>query len=379
MHIIALKMLTGDRAKYIGLILGITFATLLMSQQVSLFIGILNRTASQIEDISEADIWVMSPEVKYIDEVRPLASFDLYRIKGVEGVKWAVPLFKGLATIKTHDGNMQQVILIGVDDNSLIGRPPKMLMGNWEDLKRPDALVMDKAGWEYIWPDTAPQIGTVVEINERRAQISGICEATPPFMTFPVVFTQFSNAIKYVPSSRKNMSFVLVKADTNFSVDEVVENINKSTNLQALSSRDFKWRSIKHYLTKTGIPINFGITVALGFIIGATIAAQTFYMFIMENLKQFAALKAIGVTGKQILQMVFIQTLVVALIGFSIGIGLASIFFEATSNLNSMRGFMLYSEVVFGTALAVTAIMMVSAYISIRKILTIDPATVFRN
>jgi hypothetical protein len=56
---IALKMLTGDRAKYLGLVFGITFATLLMSQQVSIFIGLMTRTASQIVDVREADVWAV--------------------------------------------------------------------------------------------------------------------------------------------------------------------------------------------------------------------------------------------------------------------------------------------------------------------------------
>jgi putative ABC transport system permease protein len=379
MHIIALKMLLGDRAKYLGLIFGIMFATLLMSQQISIFLGVLTRTASQIVDISEANIWVMSPEMKYVDEVKPLSNFDLYKVKGVEGVKWAVPLFKGMGVIKTHDGNMQQIIVLGVDDHSLIGRPPKMLMGNWHDLKQPDALIMDKAGWDYIWPETSPKLGTVVELNERRAKIVGICEATPPFMTFPLVFTKFSNTAKYIPQGRKHMSFVLAKSEAGLSPTQVTQNITKKTRLQALTTDEFRWRSIHHYLTKTGLPINFGITVTLGFIVGATIAAQTFYIFIVENLKQFGALKAIGVTNKQILMMVAMQTIVVAAIGFSIGIGLAALFFESTSNLNAMRGFFLHWEVVVGTAITVLIIMLFASYISIRKVLLIDPATVFRG
>jgi len=379
MHIIALKMLMGDRAKYLGLVLGITFATMLMSQQVSMFFGIINRTASQIIDISEADIWVTSPEVKYIDEIIPLPDFELYRTRGTEGVEWAVPLFKGLAQIKTYNGQVQQVILLGLDDYSLIGKPPKIVMGSWDDLNQEDALIIDKAGWEYMWPKTTPVIGTIVEINERRAKIAGVCIATPPFMTYPVVYTKYSNASKYIPQNRKRMSFILVKAAKGYDPKVVAKNISDKTGMQALTSEEFKWRSIMHYLTKTGIPINFGITVALGFIIGATIAAQTFYIFIIENLKKFGTLKAIGVTNQQILMMVVVQTLTVAAIGFSIGIGLVAIFFESVSNINTFRGFYLYGQVVLGTAVTVLLIVLMAGYVSVRKVLTLDPATVFKG
>jgi len=379
MYLVALKMLVGDRAKYFGLVFGVIFATLLMSQQVSMFIGLLNRTASQIMDISEADIWVMSPEMKYVDEISPMANSEIYKIRGATGVKWAVPLFKGNGSIKTFHGKLQQIILMGVDDTTLIGRPPKMLVGSWEDLKEHDAIIMDKAGWDYIFPNEPIRLGTEVELNEKRAKIVGICEASPPFMTSPIVFTQFKNAIQYVPQGRKYMSFVVAKSEDSFSPKEVASNIHKKTNLQALTSNEFKWRSINHYLTKTGIPINFGITVGLGFLIGATIVAQTFYIFIIENLKQFATLKAIGVTNKQIFLMVMVQTFVVAILGFCIGIGLAALFFEGTSHLNAMRGFTLIYQVVLGTAVTIFFIMILASSISIRKVLQVDPATVFRN
>lgn len=379
MYLVALKMLVGDRAKYFGLVFGVMFATLLMSQQVSMFIGLLNRTASQIIDISEANIWVMSPEMQYVDTITPMSDSELYKIRGATGVKWAVPLFKGYGNIKTFNGKLQQVILMGVDDATLIGRPPKMLLGSWRDLKEPNALIMDKAGWDYIYPNEPMLLGREVELNEKRAKIVGICEASPPFMTSPVVFTQFKNAIQYVPQGRRSMSFVVARSEDSFSPEEVASNIHKKTNLQALTSEEFKWRSINHYLTKTGIPINFGITVGLGFLIGATIVAQTFYIFIIENLKQFATLKAIGVTNRQIFLMVMAQTFVVAALGFCIGIGLAALFFEGTSHLNAMRGFTLLYQVVLGTALTIFIIMILASSISIRKVLLVDPATVFRN
>ena len=378
MHIIAIKMLIGDKAKYFGLVFGIMFATLLMSQQVSLFIGILNRTANQITDISESDVWVTSPEVRYFDEIVPLPSFELYKIRGISGVKWAVPLFKGMGTIKTN-GNLQQVILIGVDDYSLVGKPPKMLAGKWQDLKRPNALIMDKAGWEYIWPGRSIELGQVVELNENRAQIDGICEASPPFMTFPVVFTKFSDVRKYVPQGRKDTSFIVVKSNDDTTPEELSRRITKATGLQALTTKEFRARSINHYLKKTGIPINFGITVALGFLVGTIITAQTLYIFVIENIKKFGVLKAIGTTNKQIISMVLIQTAAVGLIGFSLGIGLTALFFESTADLNAMRGFYLPIQVVIGTAATIAIILCLSALISIRKVLSIDPATIFRG
>ena len=117
---VALRMLTGDRAKYFGIIFGVTFAALLMAQQGAIFWGLMWNTTSQIRDLEEADIWVMDPNVRFVDDVKPLSDDDLYRVRGVPGVAWAVRLFKGQARARFGDGNFQQMLLLGLDDAPLL-------------------------------------------------------------------------------------------------------------------------------------------------------------------------------------------------------------------------------------------------------------------
>ena len=149
---IALRMLMGDRAKYLGLIFGVSFATLLMTQQVSIFMGIMTRTANQILDVRDAEIWVMDNKVRFIDEVPALPDTDLVRVRGVQGVEWAVRMYKGQVRARLADGNFRNVVLFGLDDESLVGAPQTMLLGNLADIRNPDAVIVDKAGYEYMWP-----------------------------------------------------------------------------------------------------------------------------------------------------------------------------------------------------------------------------------
>ncbi len=128
---IAIKMLVGDKAKFLGIVMGLTFAALLINQQGSIFCGLMLRTCGQITDITGADLWVMDPAVRFIDDVKPMLENNLYRVRGVEGVRWAVPLYKGTARAKINPdvarGNqktvIEQVILLGLDDTSLVGAP----------------------------------------------------------------------------------------------------------------------------------------------------------------------------------------------------------------------------------------------------------------
>jgi putative ABC transport system permease protein len=378
MNWVAWKMLTGDRGKYLATIFGVAFGTLLIAQQTSIFVGLMQRTANQIIDIRDAQIWVMDPNVQNADEIKPLSESDVYRVRGVPGVSWAVRLYKGVARARAEDGSFRQVMLMGLDDDTLIGAPAEMLVGALDDLRRPDAVIVDKAGFMYLWPNEPLEAGKTFEMNDRRATVVGICHASAPFQTFPVMFSRYSQAMTFVAHERQRMSFVLASPRAGVSVAEACRQINEQTGLLALSRSQFVWQTVGYYMSVTGIPVNFGITVALGFIVGTAIAGQTFYLFIVENLRQFGALKAMGVTNRRLLMMVLLQAGVVGLIGFAVGMGLTALFFESTKNITHMAGFFMPWQVVAGSAVAVGFIVVLASFVSARKVLVLEPAIVFR-
>src|SRR5258708_40323312 len=116
MNFVALKMLLGDRAKYLGLIFAVAFSTFLMSHQSSIFAGIMRRTTSQIMDVPDANIWVMDRKTQYFDEVKALTNDDLYRVRGVSAVEWAGPLFKGTPPAQAFDGIFRVLTMMGVGE-----------------------------------------------------------------------------------------------------------------------------------------------------------------------------------------------------------------------------------------------------------------------
>lgn len=379
MYHIAIQMLLGDRAKYLGLIFGVTFATLLMTQQISIFIGLMSRTAGVIYEVSDADIWVMDKRVRYIEEVEPLRDIELIHVRSVEGVEWAVPFYKGLTTIRMPDGLTQQVQLIGVDHTSLIGASKKIVMGTLESLQNPQNAMMDVNGFAFTWPDTELELGKEVELNDHRLKITALSDSLSTFFTFPILYVSFNTAKEILPPQRNIMSFVLVKAKPGVAIDELIQRIEQKTDLQALTQDAFAWRSISYILERTGIPINFGITVFLGMLIGGAITAQTFYIFIIENLKQFASMKAIGFTNGQLLRVVLLQAAIVTSIGYSFGIGLTALFFRLTAGVPALKGFYLHWQVVAGAALVICVITLISIFFSLRRVFKIDPAIVFRG
>lgn len=375
---IAWKMLIGNRAKYLGIVFGVAFAALLIAQQSSIFCGLMALTVSQILDVEGAGIWVMDPKVKYVDDVKPMADTHLYRVRGVPGVDWAVRLYKGIARARLEGGSYEQVILLGLDDATFIGAPLNMIEGSINDLRAPDAVIMDIVGYRKLWPDEPFKRGRIIEMNDRRAVIVGLAKARKTFQSFPVVYTRYSQAVRFAPPERKVLSFVLAEPAPGIAAAELAGRISAQTGLQALSRDAFLAKTIRYYLLNTGIPINFGITVGLGFLVGTAIAGQTFYLFIVENLRQFGALKAMGTGNGTILLMVLAQALHVGLVGLGVGVGLAALFGWSTRSFSKLSFYMPWQVLVI-TGVAVFLIVLLASLLSIRRVFIVDPAIVFRG
>lgn len=379
MNWVAWKMLTGDRAKYLGTVFGVAFGVLLISQQMAIFVGLMRRTAHAAIDVRDASIWVMDPEGKNVDEVKPLSDSDLYRIRGVTGVEWAVRFYKSLVRARISNGEFRQAILMGIDDHTLVGAPARLVAGSLADLRQPDAIIIDRPGYRLFWGEGPIELGKTLEMNDRRAIVVGVCDTTPPFQTFPVMYTRYSQALGFAPRERNQLSFVLAHPNAGQDPQAVCNSIRESTGLAARTRDGMIWFIVEFYLKSTGIPVNFGITIALGFIVGTAIAGQTFYLFTLENLKQFGALKAMGVSNWRLVGMILMQATIVGCIGYGLGIGMTALFFESTQNVTALMGFYLPWQVAALAAGAVALIIVLASLISLRKVLVLEPAVVFRG
>jgi putative ABC transport system permease protein len=384
MNSIAIKMLVGDRAKYLGIIMGITFASLLITQQLAIFFGLMSRTYGAISDLALPDIWVMDQKVQFIDDVKPLQDTELYRVRGIEGVEWAVPLYKGLLKARLGTGEFQTCNVIGLDDATLIGGPPEMAEGTLADLRRADGVIVDEIGANTKLAKPNPggkdiplKVGDTLELNDHRAIVVGICRVSRTFQSQPVVYTTYSRAMSFAPRERKLLSFVLVKAAPGITPQALSDRIAKTTGLLALTSQGFKDRTFNYFMKNTGIPVNFGIAVVLGFIVGTAIAGQTFYNFTLDNLKHFGALKAMGASNGLLLRMILLQSIVVGVVGYGLGVGLAAMIGYFTGNTE--LAFKMPMGLLVFTGIVVLVICALASMISMRKVMKLEPAIVFKS
>lgn len=375
MNQIALRMLMRDRGKYFALVIGLAFATLLIAQQGSIFLGLLKRATGPLQNIAQPDLWVTDPFTRYVLEYRPLADRDLQRVRGVEGVAWAEPFFSSRTPVELPDGSFKTAQIIGIDRSTLIGRPPIVTQGNIDDLRAPDAIFVDESSRQRL---ANVQIGDTLKLNDRRAVVVGFCQVKLGFESNAVIYTTYDNATRFTPVGRENIPFILVKGHEGTPPKELAARITQQTGLGAFTSDEMRGRTIDFILKETGIGINFGITVILGFVVGLAVVTAIFYQFTLENLRYFAVLKAMGARSRTLVRMVLLQALVVGCIGFGIGIGLVGLF--ALSGRRPGAELSPYFPWQMGllSMVAILLCIILGSVLSLRRVIQLEPAIVFK-
>lgn len=379
MYHLALKMLMGDRAKYAMLLGGLTFAALLMTQQNAVFQGLLSWTTSHARNM-RASVWVVEKHVEQLNETKALRDTDVNRVRSVTGVDFAVPLFQGIQKARAADGSDKQIQLIGLHGATLYGRPPVMLKGDLEQLRLANAVVIDDLAVQRLSRKGGKplDVGDTFEINDREARIVGIAKTERHFFGYPYVFSTYDQALQFAPRQRKMLSMILAEPKPGWTPEQTARQIERETDLRAYTVPEFNEATVNWIFKNTGIAISFLTTIVLGFIVGVAIAGQTFYSFVLENLRNLGALKAMGASNWLLARMLLLQALTVGVLGYGIGIGLAAAFGFAVLPIQQPP-FLLYASSVLKTLLAVLTICVLAALLGIRRVAKLEPAIVFRG
>lgn len=386
MLFIAWKMLVGDMLKCVSMIAGISFATLLMSQQTAIYFGLAYSTGAAVRDYTgDADLWVMDKAVATPDELKPMRSATLDLVRGIDGVEWAVPILRGGAAMRLPDGTQQRPTIVGLDDATLRGGPQVMLSGQITDLRQDEGIIVDRrqATTFFSFVDGEGvkrplRVGDRVVLNQISAVVVGVCKLSNGFTPAPVVFTTSSRFRSLVPAEDRQLAFVLVKALADQSLGELSSRIANLEDLIARTPQQFIARTEQYLNESTGILVSFSIVIGLGLVIGLIVSGQTFFNFVSDNSRYFAGLKATGMTDGMIIGIVFTQVGIVSVIGYWLGMGLTSAFGLALAGDGSGFPYRLEASIPIGTAAGVLVVGLISGTISLWRVLRLEPAMVFR-
>lgn len=380
---LALKMLIGNKASCIGVIFGIFLATLLISQQSAIFLGLVSRSYRLVTDIPAPNIWIVDPATESDEKVRVMPDGYLDIVRSIPDIEWAVPLNVMYMPLMTPSGVFHVCKLCGIDDATLIGAPPDMVAGNVKDIRREGGVIVDifsaNDSLAKVLPDGTKvplSIGDSFEINDHRAVVVGLCKITQGFYPQPIIFTSLTQFRYFTSQNSNGIEFILAKTNPRANVDSVLNKINSYTMLDGLTRDQLQWRIAKSFL-KTGILINFGLSVALGIIIGFSIAGQIFYIMTLQNLMYYALIKALGGNQTLISKMIVVQALTVGVIGFLLGTGMTILWGYAIKD--TTLAFLFPWQLLLFTGFIVAIICLFTAGLSIHKLYKIDPKVLMGN
>ncbi len=373
---LAYKLLVSDRGKYMALLVGTTFSVFLIVQMTSSFAGILTKASATVINVG-AKVWVMDPAAtNTVFGSIPMPDYVLDAVRSINGVKYAVPLSVNSAMLRLHDGAYQAATVIGLDDTSLLGRP-KLLQGDIDDIFAENGFIAVK---DEEFPKLGnPTVGTEFELNDYRGKIVGIATVpTGALFGTPTLYTTYYRSITYIPSMRFTISYILVEPKANSDIPYIKRQV-AALGYLAMTNREFQ-TGISNYLKyRTSIGTNTLLMTVISFLVGLSITGQTFYTFILENLEHFGALKAMGAKGRELVYVIIFQAGFTALVGYGLGIGLATLLITAAKlRLPEYASRVTFTNLGLAFVLVVI-IASASGYAGVRRVLKIEPFDIFRG
>lgn len=394
---IAIRMLLGDTIKWVGVVLGVFFCTFLITHLLSMFSGMLVRTYATISDIPEADVWVMDPATEYVDETAGLPPTALERVRGVAGVEWAVPLLINTVRCRLPNGMYRPVAIIGVDDATLIGAPPKLLGAGVDALRAEDAAFVDAAaandllrfpvdlqprhpGWnlpDFSRPTRPLAPGDELLLNDHRVRVVALADLGPRFLSRATAYTTYSNALSIIPKQRNTLSYVLVRAAPGADHHDLALRIQGATGLRARTRADFSLATEDYFVRVSGVVSRIYFMVGIGVAVGACVSGLLLFMFTNENARFYAVFKALGADNRIVIGMVIAQALVAGIAGYGLGIGASSLM-GLLIKIPAMPYALTPSTLVF-TGVTVLVVTVFAAALSSLKVVGLEPGRVFSN
>src|SRR6267154_3438127 len=361
-----------DRARFLATVLGVSFAVFLMVFQGSLLVGFL-QAASRFINASDFDIWITARGVQAFEFGATLEAREREMAAGVPGVVETGRACMAFAVYRKPNGKQQVVALVGADSN--LGKHfPVPDPAETTESSSPDSVVYDASDRDLIEVASLP---AEVEINGHRANIEHEIEGFGGFLGVPSLFTSYRNAARYLGVGPDDGMYVLLRVGKEYSVSDVQRNLRQRLpEVDVLTREEFAHKSRMYWVIKTGAGSAILTAAVLGFLIGLVVVSQTIYANTMENIEEYATLKALGAPKSLVARIVLTQALLCGAIGSVLGL------FTVIPVVDHAKSLIpwIYMPWWLPAIMVLPSMTMCSlaSIASVRNALTVEPGRVFR-
>ena len=372
---LAWKILLHDKTRFLITVSGVGFAVTLVFVQVGLFRGLMENASLTIERL-DADLWVTARNTPNVDFSNTFSETLVNRVRSVPGVARADNLIVWFGRVSLPSGANENAVIYALDDFRRWGLPWRLESGDPRDLRRGKYVILDDSATKRFGPF---QVGDYREINGQRLKIIGRTREAKSFTTNPVAFMDYRVAQSLMRQELHNRTtYIVVKLVPGADAKAVADEIGRRLPYNDVRSRgEWATKSESYWTDSTGLGLNMMMTVFLGCVVGVVVVAQTLYTSTMEHIKEFATVKAIGGTNRDIYAILGKQAAIAAVAGFALGAvlayGLRPVM--AGIDLKLIIAPQTAAYVFVGTLVLCVG----AAALSFRKVARLDPAIVFRG
>ena len=384
---LAWLQLVKQKVRFFVALAGIAFVAVLMFMQIG-FQDALYASATQLHKHLEGDLFLISSQYKSLTSTQSFPRSRLYQILGFNGIESVAPLYLQFAKLKNPiNGRKYPIYVLGFEPVKSIFKLPEIEQ-NFQLLKIPDQVFFDRAA--------RPEFGPIAEYFQNnqpitmeifsylatvgyKIKVSGLFSLGPSFGVDGNLIVSSSTFFKIFPEHGANeVDIGLIHLQANVNPRTILATLSKSlpSDVIIMTRQEFIDFEKSYWTLRTPIGFVFNLMVMMAFVVGVIVVYQILYSNISTHFVQFATLKAMGFRNKYLLNVVFQQALILAVLGyipgFAISLGLYDIAKDATKLpivMDFSKGLLVFTSVIF--------MCLTSGFFSTNKLRKVDPAEIF--
>jgi putative ABC transport system permease protein len=377
---VAWLQLTRQPRRLLIAIAGIVISSLGILCQMG-FEDSLFRSATRLFQELDADLVLISPQYQFMVLPEPFSERRLYQAMSDPAVRSFSSISMGVAPLKNPVTRINRhVYVVGLSREGRV-----FANAEWERKARaldaPDAAIFDARSRPEFGPIGALFRGGPVqtEIANQRVRIVDLFEMGASFSADGTVLVTDEGFARLFTHRRAGLVDIgLVRLDSGASAVETRDRLRASLpdDVLVLTHAELNQREQTYWRGTTPAGFIFTTILIISLLVGCVSAYQILYADVVENLRQYATLKALGYPDRFFVRLTFEKAWLLSSMGYPLGFLLAEVVYLSATHLTLVPLVMTSSRVI-GVYAIMLAASSAAGLLAIRRLRRTDLSELF--